>query len=181
MSEKHWMSILLDRLYSQFLYRDLVYVGGGILILAVPFRVYCTLQDLIKPGWWVFVVWFLIAYALGFFAMHVGIYSRVFKMFPMCRGFVCGEVDAIRNEMRVAEEWSEAKLLLVARVSFLKHISAVLGSSSGIALALLVFYKEGLKLSAYSWWLALVVLGAVLGVMIWRNHTATAVEAELFR
>ena len=66
-------------------------------------------------------------------------------------------------------------------LSFLKHISAVLGSSSGIALALLVFYKEGLKLSAYSWWLALVVLGAVLGVMIWRNHTATAVEAELFR
>ena len=107
MSEQHWMSILVDRLYSQFIYRDLVYVGGGVLILAVPFRVYSLLQYLINAEWWLFVVVVLAAYALGFFAMHLGLRYGDFRMFLMTGLWVDAEVDAIQNELRVARNWNE--------------------------------------------------------------------------
>lgn len=182
MAEKHWMAILLDRFYSQFLYRDLVYVGGGILILVVPFRVYSVLGDL-KNQPWLLVVWILIAYALGFFAQHLGVFFCLFRMFPKKGTFVKSEVAAIKNELRIAEEWGEAKLRIVARVSFLKHISAVLGSSCLVTFVLLqlYFYSDRLKLSPYSYILGSVALAAVVVVMDWRNCTATTVEHELIK
>ncbi len=172
----------VGRIYTHFIYRDLIYIGGGILILAIPFKVHWALLEPTKQTWWLIVAAALAAYALGFFAQEFGVIIGLVRMYPP-GNFVEKEVNYIYQRQRIASKSKEGEeaLLGLERIILIKHMSAVLGSSSLITLVILLLYyiTHRLTLSCFSCVFASVILVAVVIVMVVRNWRAADVQQKL--
>lgn len=170
----------VGRIYTHFIYRDLIYIGGGILILAIPLKVYWASFEPTKQTWWLIVVAALAAYALGFFAQEFGVTIRLFRMYPP-GNFVDEEVEFIHQRQHIVSKKGEEALLGLERIILIKHMSAVLGSSSLITLVMLLLYyvTHRLDLSCFSCVVASATLGAVVIVMAVRNRRAVVVQHKL--
>ena len=173
---------LVGRIYTHFVYRDLAYVGGGVLILAIPFKVYSMPEYLVPPPWWLIVPIILTAYALGFFAQEFGVAFGIFRMFPPGGKFVDQEVASVSGARVIAHDWGESALLYLERITLLKHISAVLGSSSLLTLLFVLqpyWWTGRLKIGLYSYCLGSILLLLMAIVMGVRNWSAASAEQKL--
>ena len=141
MSEEKPVVNVIGRIYTHFLYRDLTYVAGGLLILSIPIYAHGILSTLVNAPWWVVIVPIVLAaYATGFFAQEAAVLLGAYRMFSRRGSTVDQEVKYLKVTHSIRATFGEESLLRLERTIALKHLSAVLGSSSLMALVLLQLY-----------------------------------------
>ncbi|MGH2375920.1 MAG: hypothetical protein ACRDIC_20920, partial [bacterium] len=172
---------LAGRQLTRFLYRDLIYVAGGILVLTVPIAGHGVLGRLVAGPWWLLVVAALAAYGAGFLASEIGVTIGAFRMFPARGAFVASEINHVLQRARATIARREDEMLYADRLDFLKFLSAVFGSSAAVACILLQLYTffGELKLTGFARAMASLSLTLAVVIMCVRNRRAALVEGRI--
>lgn len=174
---------ILTRAYSNFIYRDLAYVVGGGLILAIPFTLFNIWEFINTLSWWFSILVIMLAYVLGFFALQSTVAMGIYRMYPRGKGFVESEVKDILARSEIDKRWGEQSQLRLERIVVIKHLSASIGSSCFWALVTLqVFYflwPLNIDLFLYVFLTTSFAFVAIMmGISNWR---AASVQAQVIK
>jgi len=181
---------LLKFIYSSFVFRDLIYISAGLIMLSVPIKAYELSDDIFKNGWYIAGL-IIVAHLVGLITSEFMVLSGIMKMYPSDgqlneeQQFVKNEVEFLKNFAFVQKKGDSDIVTQLLRIISLKHIFAATGGASLVAAALIVLYCFFAKLiSCWSAWQCggiAIGLFAYFLVCIYTNHRKAAVQRELLK
>lgn len=135
---------LIDKFYSNFLLRDLVYITSGLLI--VFFFIVCTGNTATFIGTPKFFKIFVVgcSYYIGLIDQELMVALGIFRMFPKVRGgrFSRQEADTIKNIIKLIDSTPDRAVgdsfKRVERIFIIKNIMTAFGSALVLGLVMLV-------------------------------------------
>ncbi len=133
---------LLRWIYSSFVFRDLVYISAGFIVLSVPFTAHCLWETAFSRGWYILAV-FIAAHHVGLISQELMVWIGPMQMYPpdenQCRltrdKFVEKEAKYLSD---VALLGTDDLMSRLNRIIALKHLFAASGAAALVA-AILTF------------------------------------------
>lgn len=182
---------LLRWIYSSFVFRDLVYVSSGMIILAIPIVAH-ELWPAIQGSKLALLALIVAAHHVGLATTELMTWSGLTQMFPSEGRYRLSKADFVRAETAYIESAArfgnmpDVKEPLL-RIMALKHLFASTASAALVAALVLVAYRViadyrpyavgGLKLSWAATLLSSALLAAYCAVCVMANRRKAAVQA----
>jgi hypothetical protein len=130
----------LEKLYSNFLLRDLVYIVSGTMIIVTIALSIGHFNDLIDLSNWIVIFVVLAGYYIGILNQELWTLSNLFRIYPFNKDtqFVDKETDVVIKTIEINDsKESSNSLKCLERIIVIKTVTATFGSA--LTTSLIIF------------------------------------------